>query len=119
MLIKTEGWRGLCFDASSDGHFLAFAGKRIAEGAPRSLACRRQGLGFGAYRWAGIVRVLLSTGDLDIGIGILQQRDGRDSDDWAFRFDRILQSFITMFLDFDCRDRRQTSTVVRIQMGGI
>ncbi len=51
-LIKTEGWRGLCFDARARGsaHFPALAGKGIAEGAPRSLVCGRRGLGFDAER---------------------------------------------------------------------
>ncbi len=49
-LIKTEGWRGLCFDTWAWGirDFLALAGKRVAEGAPRSLACERRGLDFDA-----------------------------------------------------------------------
>ncbi len=47
------------------------------------------------------MRALSSTADLDIDFWILQQRNGRGSDDWTFRFDRVLQSIIAILLDFE------------------
>ncbi len=51
-LIETEGWRELYFDAQAldIGHFLALAGRKVTEDAPRSPACGRWGLGFDAQR---------------------------------------------------------------------